>query len=224
MGYPYRDKKLAANKLLLELISPKKYLRGKRLNSRVLYNSRRYLDHVLSNHFFFSATLAGDDIARLVRDNSGKSINSMAIFLRNHLVNTYPTQYWVVTVYRDVTGYDKHAFIGASSRISYKFRHHGFNYVVTRYPKHSARSPGVSISSVVGSITGDDAKRVRDSIKSKFQARGLTYTSIHVVKRRWKGWWWDTYGMTLTTSPNILSRNFFWREFSNVIVIVVAPY
>ena len=177
----------------------------------------------MSIQSFFSATLAGDDVSRLVRDNRGKSINSMAVFLRNHLVNTYPTQYWVVTVYKDVTGYDKHAYIGASSRISSKFRHHGFNYVVTRYPKHSARRPSVSISSVVGSITGDDAKKVRDSINSKFQARGLTYTSIHVVKRRWKGWWLDTYGMTLNTASSIPSRNYFWRKFSNVIVIVVAP-
>ena len=218
MGYPYRDKSYDLKSSL-----PKSTweVNASTQGCYIIH------DDILIMYYpiiFFSATLAGDDVARLVRDNSGKSINSMAIFLRNHLVNTYPTQYWVVTVYRDVTGYDKHAFIGASSRISYKFRHHGFNYVVTRYPKHSARSPGVSISSVVGSITGDDAKRVRDSIKSKFQARGLTYTSIHVVKRRWKGWWWDTYGMTLTTSPNILSRNYFWREFSNVIVIVVAPY
>ena len=180
---------------------------------------------IMSILSLFSATLAGDDVSRLVRDNSRKSINSMAVFLRNHLINTYPTQYWVVTVYRDVAGYDKHAFYYYDrNRVSYKLRHHGFNYVVTRYPKHSARGPSVSISSVVGSITGDDAKRVCDSIKSKFEARGLTYTTIHVVKRRWKGWLWDTYGMTLTTAYSIPSRNYFWREFSNVIVIVVAPY
>lgn len=180
---------------------------------------------IMSIQSFFSATLAGDDVSRLVRDNSGKSIPNMAVFLRNHLINTYPTQYWVVTVYRDVTGYDKHTIHAYDrNRVSYMFRHHGFNYVVTRYPKHSARRPSVSISSVVGSITGDDAKRVSDSIKSKFEARGLTYTTIHVVKRRWKGWWWDTYGMTLTTASSIPSRNYFWRKFSNVIVIVVAPY
>ena len=142
----------------------------------------------------------------------------MAVFLRNHLGNTYPTQYWVVTVYRDVTGYDKHAFYAyVRNRVSYKFRHHGFNYFVTRYPKHSARNPSVSISSVVGSITGDDAGKVCDSIKSKFEARDLTYTTIHVVKRMWK----ERY---LATASKIPEKNYFFREFSNVIVIVVAPY
>ena len=181
----------------------------------------------MSISIIFSATLAEDDVQRLVRENKGKRIHHMAVLLRNHLVNTYPTQYWVVTVYRDVTGYDKHAFIGASSLVSYKFRHYGYNYVVTRYPKHSARRPSVSISTVVGSITGNHAKIVRDSIKSKFRDRGLTYSSIHVVKRRWSDGWffvWTNYGMVLSTSVNIASHNYFWKRFSNVIVIVVAPY
>ena len=180
----------------------------------------------MSIQSFFLATLAGDDVERLVTDNSGKSINDMAVFLKNHLVNTYPTQYWVVTVYSDVTGYDKHAFYYYDpDRVSFKLRHHGFNYVVTRYPSHSARSPSVSISSVVGSITGDDAGKVADSIKSKFEARGLTYTTIHVVKRRWKeGFWGHTYEMTIKTASNIFSKNYFRKKFSNVIVIVVAPY
>ena len=223
MGYPYRDKKLAANMHDLNSSIPK--------STREVKSSTQgcYIIHydalIMSMQSFFSATLAGDDISRLVRENSGKSIDRMAEFLRNHLDRTYPTQYWLVTVYRDVTGYDKHTFYAYNrNRVSYKFRHYGFNYVVTRYPKRSARSPSVSISSVVGSITRDDALQVAKSIKSKFAARGLTYTTIHVVKKTWKGWWWFTYGMTLATATSIPSRNYFWREFSNVIVIVVAPY
>ena len=179
---------------------------------------------IMSIQSFFSATLAGDDVERLVTDNSGKSINDMAVFLRNHLVNTYPTQYWVVTVYSDVTGYDKHAFYFDEDRVSYKLRHHGFNYVVTRYPSHSARSPSVPIGNVVGSITGDNAKKIAESINSEFEARGLTYASIHVVKRSWtEGFWGTTYRITLTTGSYIPEGNFFFGKFSNVIVIIVAP-
>jgi len=163
----------------------------------------------------------------LVSAHSGKSRHDLAVFLRDYLVRTYPSQYWVVTVYDPVKGFENHAFNGHDTRIGWKLRHAGVNYVVTKYPKHSARSPVVSLSEAVGSPTGNHAEQVLNSIKDRFRARGLSWASIHVVKsRRSEGWWLGerTIEMTLTTSPSILSRNYFWKEFSNVIVIAVAPY
>ena len=141
------------------------------------------------------------------------------------MVDSYPTQYWVVTVYDDITGYDKHAFVGV--RIGYKFRYYGVNYVVTRYPKNHARNLRVPISEVVGLISKNDAKEVRDSIENDFDTHGLTFASIHVVKRKTgtKGWWLGKHsvGTELTTAQTIPEKNFFWKEFADVIVIVVAP-
>ena len=172
----------------------------------------------------FSDTLFKDDVSRLVAAHSGKSRKDLSIFLRDHLKNTYPTEYWVVTVYDDVTGYDKHAYRGI--RIGSKFRHHGVNYVVTRFPKYIARSPSVPISEVVGSVSGSDPKAIRDSIKSKFDTRGQGYSSIHVVKRRYTTGSWifrRTVGITLWSAWYIPGNNFFWKQFSDVFVIVVAP-
>ena len=141
------------------------------------------------------------------------------------MLDSYPTQYWVVTVYDDVKGYDKHAFVGF--RIVYKFRYYGVNYVVTRYPKNPARTLGVPISEVVGSKSQNDAKEVCDSIESNFDTRGLTFASIHVVKRKTgtKGWWLGKHsvGPELSTAHSIPVNNYFWKEFADVIVIVVAP-
>ena len=85
--------------------------------------------------------------------------------------NTYPTEYWVVTVYDDVSGYDKHAYRGI--RIGSKFRHHGVNYVVTRYPKYIARSPSVPISEVVARLVG---------VTQKLFVTVLRANLIHVAK------------------------------------------
>ena len=134
-------------------------------------------------------------------------------------------EYWVVTVYSDWRGRDNHAFIGY--RITCKVGHHGVNYVVTRYPKHSARSPSMSISEVVGSVNQNHARDARDAIKTRFDERGQRFSIIHVVKRR------RTTGgihgkrtlhIRLAAAPYLPSNNFFWKKFSNVIVIVVAPY
>ena len=127
----------------------------------------------------------------LVAANSGKSRHDLAVFLTNYLVRTYPTQYWVVTVYDPVKGYQNHAF-QYTDRVAWKLRHAGVNYVVTRYPRHSQRSPSVPISEVVGSVTGSNPETVLDSISGKFRARGLSWASIHVVKKkRSVGWWLD---------------------------------
>ena len=178
----------------------------------------------MSTPFLFSDTLFKDDVSRLVAAHSGKSRKDLSKFLRDHLKNTYPTEYWVVTVYDDVSGYDKHAFIGI--RVGYKWRHHGVNYVVTRYPKYITRSPSVPISEVVGSVSGSDPKAIRDSIKSKFDTRGQGFSLIHVVKRRYSTGWWifkRTVGINLFTYGYIPSNNFFWKKFSDFILIVVAP-
>ena len=128
-------------------------------------------------------------------------------------------------MYDDITGNDKHAFVGV--RIGYKFRYYGVNYVVTRYPKNRARALGVPISEVVGSISKNDAKQIRDSIKSNFDTRGLTFASIHVVRRKTgtKGWWLGKHsvGPDLATAQTIPENNFFRKEFADVTVIVVAP-
>ena len=128
-------------------------------------------------------------------------------------------------MYDDITSNDKDAFVGV--RIGYKCRYYGVNYVVTRYPKNPARTLGVPISEVVGSISKNDAKEVRDSIESNFDTRGLTFASIHVVRRKTgtKGWWLGkrSVGPDLATAQTIPEKNYFRKEFADVTVIVVAP-
>lgn len=165
----------------------------------------------------------------LVSANRGKRRHDLAVFLRDHLVRTYPSQYWVVTVYDPVGGFDNHAFdaYGHTDRVGWKFRHGGVNFVVTRYPKHSARSPVVSLLEAVGLPTGNHAEQVLNSIKARFRAFGLSWSSIHVVKRRRSEGFWlgkRTIRTKLAPSRSIPSRNYFCRKFSNVIVIAVAPY
>ena len=103
----------------------------------------------------------------------------------------------------------------------------GVNYVVTRYPKNPARTLDVPILEVVGSISKNNAKEVVDNIRSNFDTRGLTFASIHVVKRKTgtKGWWLGKHsvGPDLCTAQFIPVNNFFWKQFADVIVIVVAP-
>ena len=154
-----------------------------------------------------------------------KSRHDLAEILRDYLKRTYPTQYWLVTVYDDVNGDDKHYVTGV--RIVRKYRYEGVNYVVTRYPKHAARKPKLSISEVVGNEDGDNAKDVLNSIKSKFDKSHLSYASIHVVKKiKSKSGWWlkeKHHKTTLSTATFIPKEDYFWKEFSGVFVIVVAP-
>ena len=183
--------------------------------------SSRYIDHVYP--ITFSDTLFKDDVSRLV-ENYGENSLAFALYLKYYLIETYPTEYWVVTVYDDVTGFDKHAYLGI--RTGAKFRHNGANYVVTRFPKYIARSPSVPISEVVGSVSGSDAKTIRDSIKDKFDTRGQGYSFIHVVKRtRETGWWLDKRKVVtyIATSLYMPKNNIFWKHFPDATVIVVAP-
>ena len=164
-----------------------------------------------------------DDVARLVGAYPGNN-RDLATYLMDYLKRTYPTEFWVVTVYDDVTGSDMHAYIGA--RTGAKFRYNGVNYVVTRFPKYIDRSPSVPISEVVGSVSGSNAETIRDSIKNKFDTRGQSFSLIHVVKRRRSTGWFAAkrkVEINLSVSTFIPSDNLFWKQFSDVTVIVVAP-
>ena len=181
--------------------------------------------------FSFSDSLYKDEVSNLVSANRRLSLSALATLLLNHLKRNYPNQYWVVTVYDPVWTFENHAVIGSDSRRAFKFRHAGVNYVVTRYPKYYARTPRVKISDVVGSVNGiggkDIALNVLNNILGKFRARGMSYSSIHVIrKRRSVGWWLDKrkIGIWVSTRGDIPTANYFWKEFSDVYVIVVAPY
>lgn len=159
------------------------------------------------------------------------SHRDLAIFLRNYLDRNYPKQYWVITVYDPVTGFDKHTFVDGD-RVGSKLRYYGVNYVVFRYPKYASRSPRVPISRVIESVTGSNAKTVWSSIDKKFAANLQSYAFIHVIREI------KQYGMYYgcgNSKPNVLtnyyttksesfpSQNYFHKEFPNFIVIAVAP-
>ena len=179
----------------------------------------------------FSDSLYKDEVSNLVSANRRASLSALATLLLNHLRRNYPNQYWVVTVYDPVWTYENHALYGDDSRRAFKFRHAGVNYVVTRYPKYYTRTPRVKISDVVGSVNGiggkDLALNVADNILGKFRARGMSYSSIHVIRKKRPVGWWLGRGkirIWVFTRADIPTANYFWKEFSDVYVIVVAPY
>ena len=174
----------------------------------------------------FSDTLVEEELPKLVKENRGKSRHDLAVKLTDCLKRTYPSQYWLVTVYDDGSGDDKHAFTGV--RIIHKFRFEGLNYVVSRYTKHPARErEAVSISAVVGSETRDNAKEVLDNIKNKFVKSNKSYASIHVVKKikskRGICFFKKHKKTTLGTESSIPKKYFLFKDFPGVFVIVVAP-
>ena len=190
--------------------------------------SINHISYVLS---FFSDTLYKEDLARLIPNYiSKKSFNNhvLAVYLRDYLRNTYPSQYWVVTVYDPVKSNSLHSFFGWRNSIDFKIRFRGINYVVTRFPKHPTRYPKVPISVVVGSISGSDPEAIRDSILDNFSDRELSVSSILVLKRSW----WEGQGrgyrrkvsMGYSVQPHIPTKNYYIKKFRNVVVIVVAPY
>ena len=179
----------------------------------------------------FSDSLYKDEVSNLVSANGGKSLSALSRLLMDHLRNNYPNQYWVVTVYDPVGTYENHAINGYDSRRAFKFRHAGVNYMVTRYPKYYDSSPSVKIEDVVGSVNGIGGKdmplNVLNNIKGKFRARGLSWSSIHVIrKKRPVGWWLDkrNIGIGVSSRAYIPTANYLWKVFSDVYVIVVAPY
>lgn len=82
--------------------------------------SRTYLFTEVDTYLpslLFSDALYKDEVMNLVSANRGKSRLDLAALLRHHLQRTYPSQYWVVTVYDPVGGLDNHAFTGYTSRV-----------------------------------------------------------------------------------------------------------
>lgn len=160
------------------------------------------------------------------------SHRDLAIFLTNYLDRNYPKQYWVVTVYDPVKGFDKHTFVNGDL-VGSKLRYYGVNYVVFRYPKYASRSPRVPICRVIGSVTGSNAETVWESIDQKFAAKLQSYAFIHVI-RKVKQYAIKSYGLLFgkpavltncytTKSESFPSKNYFHKEFPNFIVIAVAP-
>ena len=113
----------------------------------------------------------------------------------------------------------------------FKFRRGGLTNVTRRTYISPPRGP---ISEVVGSVngvSGDElALAVFENIKGKFSARGLSWSSVYVLKR-WRssseGWFARErhIGMKVFAEVGtcIPRTNFFVRTFSNVIVLFVAP-
>ena len=188
-------------------------------------NSHTDINPIVFN--LISDTLFRNDLQRLVRENSKMSHRDLAIFLRNYLDRNYPKQYWVITVYDPVTGFDKHTFVDGD-RVGSKLRYYGVNYVVFRYPKYASRSPRVPISRVIGSVTGSNAKTVWSSIVKKFAANLQSYAFTHVIRKfkQWSIGYWnpnDSTNYYTTKSESFPSQNYFRKEFPNFIVIAVAP-
>ena len=165
--------------------------------------------------FLFSDTLYRDDVLRLVRENQSRTHTQIAKRIRNHLSSTYPGSSWVVTVYDDVTGFNKHAVLGYN--YFHRFRYYGVNIDVTRFPHYGLRSPSPTILTIVGSITVSNAETAVYTIRDRFNTNNETFTTIHAVRKS------SLNDQGLVTASYIADSNYFWREFSNVIVIVVAP-
>ena len=127
----------------------------------------------------------------------------------------------MVAVYSPIGTYAKHA---VSGYYFHNFRDYGVNIVVTRYPVYARRSPRVAISTIVGSVSGNDPKAIRDSIRNKFIARGESYNLILVIRkidsRNWLG---GTKTVGYSIWRLIPDNNYFFKKFSDVIVVVVAP-
>ena len=136
---------------------------------------------------------------------------------------TYSGSYWLVTVYNPIGLFENHYVVG---HVFYKFRYYGFNIVVTRYPNYVSRRPKKPLSSIVGSISGSNARSVGRSIEKMFSHSKESFTSIHVIRRRIvKKSFWSTSitNVGVYSSPYLYARNFFFKSFSNVVVIIVAP-
>ena len=196
---------------------------------RLSHEDVSLLQRILTRIYYisFSDSLYKDEVSNLVSANRGENLSALSRLLMDHLRNNYPNQYWVVTVYDPVGTYENHAINGYDSRRAFKFRYAGVNYMVTRYPKYYASTPSVNIEDVVGSVNGIGGKnmplKVLENIKDKFLDRGLSWSSIHVIrKKRSSGLWVVDTGVS--TRAYIPIANYLWKEFSDVYVIVVAPY
>ncbi|CAB3988827.1 Hypothetical predicted protein [Paramuricea clavata] len=151
-----------------------------------------------------------DDVLRLVDRERKRSHLELACFVRDYLKNKYPGNCWFVTIYDDIYSFENHCVGGY---YFHKFRYAGVNFVVTRYPDYRARRPRVPLSTIIGSVSGSHAKEVYESIKEKFFHHGESYYMIHVVKR----------SARLRFAKNCYDENVFYKLFSKVALVVVAP-
>ena len=165
-------------------------------------------------YFLFSDTLYKDDVLELVLENQGKTHGEMAGVMRTHLKDTYPGSAWVVTVYDEVYGFNNHIVGGL---YFHKLRYGGVNIIVTRFPLQGSRSPSPSISTIVGTISGSNAQTVYETIVARFEEHNETFTTIHVVRRA------SYNNEGLASAVSITHSNFYYNEFPDVVVIVVAP-
>ena len=75
--------------------------------------------------------------------HSGKSHSDLAVYLKSFLKDKYPSVYWVVVVYDDVSGYKAHNVKGSHYHL---FRHYGHNIVVGQVILPSYRKKPSDIS------------------------------------------------------------------------------
>ena len=171
----------------------------------------------LALHRYLSERLYRADIPRLVIAHRGKSNCDLATNIWAYFAINYPTSAWVVTVYDPIGLFENHIIV--SERSFVKFRYYGYNIAVTRFPRSPNRSNRAANSTIVGSITGRNARKVARIIEGRFQARGESFTSIHVVRR---GELRSSRGL-YTAAAYVPGRNIFFKKFPHVHVIVVAP-
>lgn len=134
-----------------------------------------------------------DDIERETRSSS--SHENLSRHLYNYLENKYPGVYWVVTIYDDVTGYDKHTIQGS---FYYLFRHYGHNIVVGRLLQRD--SPSSNLRNIFsqaysrqdhctsnswrwGTVTCTfDPRPTVDATWNALVSRGVNPIMLHIIK------------------------------------------
>lgn len=92
-----------------------------------------------------------DDIERESAGKGSLSHSGLAAYLRNYLDNKHPSDSWVVIVYTDVSGGNKHTFRGYSSTTHAVFRQSGHNIVVGRLAGGSSVAAPTNLQSAFSS-------------------------------------------------------------------------
>ena len=149
--------------------------------------------------------------------NGSLSNEALASFLAGQLRASYPESFWMVNVYNPIAGWDNHAVFGHNRRTYYhKFRYYNHNLVVVRYPGQRTDRPDLrltgSLASIVGTENGNHAEHAVESIIRKFGSQ--SWYCIHAVRS----------GSGLVSAYDIPDEiNYLWREFSSLVVTVIAP-
>ena len=82
-----------------------------------------------------------DDVETQSAGKGSLSHQDLANYLRDYLNEKYPDDGWMVIVYTDVYGGDKHTFRGYTTTVHDVFRQDGHNIVVGRLPNKNSKSP-----------------------------------------------------------------------------------